>query len=798
MKRAFAPALLAACLAFFALCCAALAACTSDAGGEPAGQQAQQQEVRSLPAAAAADAAEDQPEQAGEPRTPATDLLEVILDEAAALERNGFWESAAGMRDRVLADPAFPVLSPQRRYDAQLDQVKLWLALDRGGDATALLSELAWDLAVMPPESARRHALLRARAFRDAGDLATAVSSLDRYVADSGPALATVLVIRAGWQLELGQYEASDASAQQALAYAALPDGERREALLISAEALERLERNAAAIDRLVDLLAGGPPLNDRAAALARIGELEAANGNLSGSITAWLQLVEDLPASAPAADALDRLRELDAGIPRIAAGRVLYAADRLDEARAELIDAIVFGTAAEQAEAEFLIARIAQARGELDAAFSGYLAVPGRDSDSPFAAEAVWRAADLYSEEGSSAAAEPLYERVMRDHPDYIWAADAALRWALWRADEIGWEAVLARLVEGESLQSGWTVNERQRHLLWQGIASARLDRPADAQALWQRAAELAPGSYYGARAALHLGEPADAFSVRADAEAWLRLIAGPEPAGSPPPAESTRWRAALDLREAGFDARAVAQFTQWRIDAGSNLWTLYRMALHLEAEDEISAALIAAEQLLSVSATPWWQAPAAIARLGFPRPWAELRSTAAAERGVDPDLFAALIRWESRFDPNARGLAGEIGLTQVIPGTSALIAEVLGEEHDHARLARPETAIRYGAWFLGSQLADYDDRAAVALAAYNAGPGSARRWLDTAAGYDDRAGGEAAAASFAPDPFADDAFEAAIDFPTTRAYVRKILEGRAAYTALAAHEAAHTPAGG
>ena len=38
------------------------------------------------------------------------------------------------------------------------------------------------------------------------------------------------------------------------------------------------------------------------------------------------------------------------------------------------------------------------------------------------------------------------------------------------------------------------------------------------------------------------------------------------------------------------------------------------------------------------------------------------------AKKYGVDPELFVRLVQKESNFDPNAKGAAGEIGLTQIM----------------------------------------------------------------------------------------------------------------------------------
>jgi soluble lytic murein transglycosylase len=122
--------------------------------------------------------------------------------------------------------------------------------------------------------------------------------------------------------------------------------------------------------------------------------------------------------------------------------------------------------------------------------------------------------------------------------------------------------------------------------------------------------------------------------------------------------------------------------------------------------------------------------RAPLAFWQLSYPTPYSVTVEAAAAEFEVDPLLIWAVMRQESRFDPEALSYAGARGLMQVTPPTQAWIAEQLGEDISPGDAFTPEASIRMGAWFLRFLLDYYEGDLALVIAAYNGGAGSVDIW--------------------------------------------------------------------
>ncbi len=103
------------------------------------------------------------------------------------------------------------------------------------------------------------------------------------------------------------------------------------------------------------------------------------------------------------------------------------------------------------------------------------------------------------------------------------------------------------------------------------------------------------------------------------------------------------------------------------------------------------------------------------------------------ARANGVDSALVASVIMTESKFRKDARSHRGAVGLMQIMPETGAWIAQQLDDQDfTTEKLWEPETNIRYGVWYLAELQREFAGNDFLALAAYNAGRGQVREWME------------------------------------------------------------------
>lgn len=98
-----------------------------------------------------------------------------------------------------------------------------------------------------------------------------------------------------------------------------------------------------------------------------------------------------------------------------------------------------------------------------------------------------------------------------------------------------------------------------------------------------------------------------------------------------------------------------------------------------------------------------------------------------------INPYLVATIINIESKYDKNAISKKEAKGLMQIGPQTGKWASEVLEiDNYNEDMLFDPETNIRIGTWYLDTLFKEFDGDLELVLAAYNAGSGNVKKWIN------------------------------------------------------------------
>ena len=290
-----------------------------------------------------------------------------------------------------------------------------------------------------------------------------------------------------------------------------------------------------------------------------------------------------------------------------------------------------------------------------------------------------------------------------------------------------------------------------------WVGKWTTKLGKKVEAQAAYENVISQFPYSYYAWRSALVLGLNVSNFNT-------LRQI-NPEvvPLLRPVPAAGSETFKELYLLGQDRDAwlqwetefqnkmqpTVAEQFTEGlvRLAKGENLIGIEKIS---KLEDRETPQDKADYQALKKQIF-YWQAR-------YPFPYLKEIEYWSKERQINPLLVTAVIRQESRFEPNVKSGAGAVGLMQVLPSTAKWIAPQFKLDSKKINLENPNDNIMFGTAYLAQTHQQYNNNSLLAIASYNAGPGNVSKWL-----------------SILPKDDPDD-FVEAIPFDETKNYVRQV----------------------
>ncbi|WP_313950303.1 lytic transglycosylase domain-containing protein [Accumulibacter sp.] len=311
-------------------------------------------------------------------------------------------------------------------------------------------------------------------------------------------------------------------------------------------------------------------------------------------------------------------------------------------------------------------------------------------------------------------------------------WKVRAALRAQDWGAVR----STIEKMPPALAAQSAW--------VYWLGRAYRAGGRLAEANALFAKIA--GQPDFYGNLASDDLGQPI-----------------------SPPPRAAQPSKEELAAVQANPGVQSALVF--FRLNLRSEGVREWNWALRGMSDREL---LTASE--IALRADIYDRAIAAADRtrtehdysLRYLAPFGDQVRPAARNQALDDAWVYGLMRQESRFITHARSSVGASGLMQLMPATAKWVAAKIGLKNYHqGQVNDTETNLLLGTSYMRLVLESLDNHPVLASAAYNAGPGRARRW---------RADGPLEGAIYAE----------TIPFSETRDYVKKVMSNSVYYAAL------------
>jgi soluble lytic murein transglycosylase len=512
----------------------------------------------------------------------------------------------------------------------------------------------------------------------------------------------------------------------------------------------------------------------ETAVARFRIAEIDERAGNKELALAGYRKVFDDDPAHPLADRALAKMKELDPKLAiapkeRVDRARLLTTARRWQTALEELDLVPADAPADARREADYWIgtthfkmrhgydiaaqklnavaplldgdrrvealfhgARAWSRADQDDKAIAGYRDLVARYPHARQAPEASFLIGWLDYNRGHYKEALPGLEETIKHYGGTTFGADA--RWYLgfsrWLSGDV--PGALADFSEvakrGGALEGG-------KGRYWKGRALWKLDRKAEAIAVWKQIVDEFPFSYYALSARARLveaGSPVGPFGAspsgghapsfgavdstlgadpgvaRADelARAGLNTLAGVE----------------LDLVDGPLIAklgssRVVPSLID-RYEKADDFFRVHRLA---EAH---SGGALKLDPHANPDTAAWWKHVYPLAY----RPFVE--KYAATGNNPSYYLYTIMLK-ESAYNPHDVSYADAIGLLQMIPPTSRRVSERIARPYTDDVLYDPEGNIQFGSWYIGHLLEKFKGQIPLGAGSYNAGPKAMMRWV-------------------------------------------------------------------
>ncbi len=249
-------------------------------------------------------------------------------------------------------------------------------------------------------------------------------------------------------------------------------------------------------------------------------------------------------------------------------------------------------------------------------------------------------------------------------------------------------------------------------RAAYWQGRAAEAAGQTIEARAFYERAGAQ-PIAYYGQLARAKLGQGSLLAPVQHPRRGRPHRLREPQRRAGPAPAGRGRHQ--------GHDAAALHGFRP-APDRPAELNALGDVAMSLNDP----RALVAIGKTAVQRGLP-------LDRHAYPTNGIPTYEASSAVPQVERAMVFAIARQESQFDPRAQSSVGARGLMQMMPATAQRTARRVSAAFDTDRLTSdPAYNARLGQAHLGELMEDWRGSYILAFAAYNAGGGNVKKWID------------------------------------------------------------------
>ena len=359
-------------------------------------------------------------------------------------------------------------------------------------------------------------------------------------------------------------------------------------------------------------------------------------------------------------------------------------------------------------------------------------------------------------------------WEKIAAYFPDaeqhyfYAWLAYEAARKLDNRAPQ--WFKAAANAPLNEQ-QSAWRVRAALRAQDWPEVLAGinAMSEPQQRDAAWQ---------YWRARALQALGRPAEANRLLAPLSGEYNFygqLAGEELANSPTISEAATYKPGKQDVAAMLALPGIQRtLALYRMDMRSEAlkewsWTVR----NFNDQELLTAAEIARRHEMYDRAINTADRTVNVHdfSLRYLAPYRDALRAHIREHGLEEAWVYGLMRQESRFVTAAKSDAGAAGLMQVMPSTARWIAKKLGlKSYKQSLIHQLDINLRLGTYYMKTVLSWFDDSPVLASAAYNAGPGRARRWRGD-------------------QPLEGAIYAETIPFDETRDYVKKVMSNTMYY---------------